>query len=511
MRRRDLTRRGRPPGRRRLGGQHLLPKSPKRTHDPRRGYDRGGRQHHLGLECRGLAQHPVDRPSTGDLPEQRGDERGRRQLHGDVPESRNLHLPVYGSRGGHDRADRGPVVRGPRRVRGPAPSLREPSSTFSGPGDSMPAAVPESTQLNTPELLEAFFERSQDGFFFMMLDQPVEWGPEVAKDAVLDYVFAHQRMTKVNPAMAEQFRAQPAELIGKTPSDFFRHDLAAGRRGWRKLFDAGHTHSITNERRLGGSTMWVEGDYMCFYDAAGRITGHFGIQRDVSDRVRALEELEQSRAELRALAARLQTTREEERTRIAREIHDELGQALTALKLDVAWLESRRSRNSAAFRFGDVWVTDRIDQTMQIVRRIASELRPSVLDQLGLEAAIESLVRETTQRTGIAVCLHADDFPRLPDEIASHAFRIIQEALTNVSRHSKATRVDVSVRRVGAVIILGVEDNGVGFTPQSLSGLSSLGLVGIRERALACGGTLMIRGEPGRGAGIAVTIPVPKP
>src|SRR5206468_3271847 len=230
------------------------------------------------------------------------------------------------------------------------------------------------------------------------------------------YVFAHQRMTKVNPAMAEQFRAQPAELIGKTPSDFFRHDVAAGRRGWRKLFDAGHTHSITNERRLDGSTMWVEGDYMCFYDGAGRITGHFGIQRDVSDRVRALEELEQSRAELRALAARLQTTREEERTRIAREIHDELGQALTALKLDVA----------------------------------------------------------------------------------SHAFRIIQEALTNVSRHSKATRVDVSVRRVGAVIILGVEDNGVGFTPQSLSGLSSLGLVGIRERALACGGTLMIRGEPGR-------------
>src|SRR3989454_7723043 len=110
--------------------------------------------------------------------------------------------------------------------------------------------------------------------------------------------------------------------------------LDGGRRGCRALFDAGHTHSITNERRLDGSTMWVEGDYMCFYDAAGRITGHFGIQRDVSDRVRAAEELEQSRAELRALAARLQTTREEERTRIAREIHDELGQALTALKLD---------------------------------------------------------------------------------------------------------------------------------------------------------------------------------
>ena len=92
----------------------------------------------------------------------------------------------------------------------------------------MSSALPESTQLNTPELLEAFFERSQDGFFFMMLDQPVEWGPGVDKEAVLDYVFSHQRMTKVNPAMALQFRASPAALLGLTPSDFFRHDLAGG-------------------------------------------------------------------------------------------------------------------------------------------------------------------------------------------------------------------------------------------------------------------------------------------
>src|SRR5881628_439227 len=284
----------------------------------------------------------------------------------------------------------------------------------------MPTALPEPSQLNTPELLEAFFDRSQDGFFFMMLDQPVEWGrgSGVDKDAVLDYVFSHQRMTKVNPAMAQQFRAKPAELIGMTPRDFFWHDIAAGRRGWRNLFDAGHTHSLTNERRLDGSMMWVEGDYMCFYDAAGRITGHFGIQRDVSDRVKALEELEQSRAELRALAARLQTTREEERTRIAREIHDELGQALTALKLDVAWLESHSTRsNSGAFRLGDASLSDRIDETMQIVRRISSELRPSVLDPLGLEASLEYLVQDAAKRTGIAIVLKADDFPRLPDHV----------------------------------------------------------------------------------------------
>ncbi len=373
----------------------------------------------------------------------------------------------------------------------------------------MPPPSLQAPPINTPTLLEAFFESSQDGFFFMMLDQPIAWGPGTDKDAVLDYVFSHQRMTKVNPAMAQQFRATPEELIGLTPSDFFRHDLAAGRRGWRALLDAGHTHSITDERRLDGSTMWVEGDYMCFYDASGRITGHFGIQRDVTDRILAVEQLEQSRAELRALAARLQATREEERTRIAREIHDELGQALTALKLDLAWLGSQRPRgDSGALRRLDTSITARIDETMQVVRRIASELRPSTLDQLGLQAAIECLVQEATERTGIAIVLQAEEFPKLSGEVESHAFRIIQEALTNVTRHSKATRVDVTVRRLEKAIIIAVEDNGVGFVPQSLSGLRSLGLVGMRERALACGGTLLIRGQPGEGTAIVVTIPV---
>ena len=138
----------------------------------------------------------------------------------------------------------------------------------------MQPASPDTRQLKSPDLVEAFFERSQDGFFFMMIDQPIAWGPAVDKETALDYVFSHQRMTRVNAAMAAQFHAHPVQLIGLTPGDFFRHDLAAGRRGWRSLFDAGHTHSITNERRLDGSTMWVEGDYMCFYDDQNRITGH---------------------------------------------------------------------------------------------------------------------------------------------------------------------------------------------------------------------------------------------
>lgn len=211
----------------------------------------------------------------------------------------------------------------------------------------------------------------------------------------------------------------------------------------------------------------------------GRITGHFGTQRDVAARTLAAAELAQSRAELRALAARLQTAREEERTRIAREIHDELGQALTALKLDLAWVESRvPSTTTGAWRLGELTLADRIDKTMEIVRRIATELRPSVLDQLGLEAAIEWLVQESAKRTGIAVTLRAEELPPLPDHVASNAFRIIQEALTNVARHANATRVDVTVRHRGAKILIEVEDDGVGIMMQSLNGIRSLGIGG---------------------------------
>ena len=276
------------------------------------------------------------------------------------------------------------------------------------------------------------------------------------------------------------------------------------------MFDAGHSHSITNERRRDGSTMWVEGDYICLYDSAGRITGHFGTQRDVTERVLAAAELEQSREELRALAAKIQAAREEERSRIAREIHDELGQALTALKLDLAWLETGAGKNGTAVpALGEMSITARIDQTMEIVRRIASELRPSILDQLGLEAAVEWLVHQSAKRSGIEIVLKSGELPKLPDVVASHIFRIVQEALTNVARHAQAKKVNVTVKRLASSLIVGVEDDGIGIMPDSLSGLRSLGLVGIRERAVACGGNLIIRGEPGKGTSIVVTIPVP--
>lgn len=149
--------------------------------------------------------------------------------------------------------------------------------------------------------LDLFFSQSLDGFFFMMLDEPVVWNPTVDKEAVLDYVFNHQRITRINKAMLDQYKARAEDFLGKTPQDFFEHDLEQGRAVWREFFDKGTLHIDTNERRFDGSVMYVEGDYICFYDEEGRITGHFGIQRDISEKVQALTQAIQSEQRYRVL------------------------------------------------------------------------------------------------------------------------------------------------------------------------------------------------------------------
>lgn len=363
--------------------------------------------------------------------------------------------------------------------------------------------------IGNEKLLELFFSQSMDGFFFMMLDEPVEWNETVDKDRVLDYVFQHQRMTKVNSAILTQFNAAtPEDILGTTPAQFFAHDLVAAKARWRKFFDTGHYHSETDERRLDGSPMRIEGDYIVIYDESGRIAGHFGIQRDVTDRYLATEEIRASRQQLRALATRLQKVREEERTGISREIHDELGQALTGLKLDIAWMSHRLPRDHE-MRSQCVSVMERIDQTLNSVRRIATELRPSVLDQLGLEAALEWQGQEFGTRTGIEVEMQmCVDGAALPEDLGSSAFRILQESLTNVARHAKATHVRIRFVQTPTLLTLEVIDNGIGLPPQRLDETTSLGIVGMRERALAVGGSLSITGIPFSGTTVLLSVPL---
>ena len=371
-----------------------------------------------------------------------------------------------------------------------------------------PEPMTRPADLESERLLELFFSQSLEGFFFMMLDEPVEWGDHVNKDEVLDYVFDHQRMTKVNSAIVTQFNASsPDELLGRTPAQFFAHDLPAAKARWRQFFDQGRFHSETDERRLDGTPVRVEGDYMVIRDSQGRIAGHFGIQRDVTEKYEATETVRASRQELRALAARLQHVREEERTVIAREVHDELGQALTGLKLDIAWMKRRLPPNDLlGAQCGSMM--ERIDGTLRVVRRIATELRPSVLDQLGFEAALEWQAQEFAVRTGIPVDLDISVAgAKIDDHLGTSAFRILQESLTNVARHSRATRVFIRMVKTHDDLTLEVMDNGLGIPPDRLDGTTSLGLVGMRERALACGGELRIVGNPAFGTSVSLRIP----
>jgi len=364
--------------------------------------------------------------------------------------------------------------------------------------------------LSPDSLRELFFAQSIDGFFIMMLDEPIDWNNAVDKEALLEHVFQHQRMTIANEAYARQYRVALPELIGKTPAEFFAHDIEAGKAGWRAMFDAGHIHTETDERRMDGTPVRIEGHYLCVYDERGRITGHLGIQRDITDRHRAAEEIAQSREELRALAARLESIREEERTRIARELHDELGQTLTGLKLDLAWLERRLNRHSQAELVErSANLLNRLDGVMVSVRRIITELRPSVLDQLGLADAIEWQAQDFARRTGLMIDLDIrSDGVSPSDAVASSVFRMLQEALTNVAKHANATRVGVRLHIDPDSLSLDVSDDGRGITRDELRGSHSLGLLGLRERAIALGGTVAIDRDAKAGTTVALRIPL---
>ena len=357
------------------------------------------------------------------------------------------------------------------------------------------------------DLLELLFSQSLDGFFFMLLDQPVRWDETTDKEAALDYIFAHERVTKANGAMLAQYNARAEQLIGRTPNELLAHDIQSARGRWRRFLDSGHLHLETDERTLDGRPITIEGEYICVYDREHRLIGHFGIQRDVTLRRHQENEVLRSREELRDLTARLQLVREEERTHIAREVHDELGQALTGLKIDLAWLKSRMGdRPPLAERVQSIIV--RIDGAMDTVRRIATDLRPGVLDDLGLVAAVEWQCREFERTTGITTELEVQAAQQeLEMSCATPVFRILQETLTNVARHARATRVHVALRLSPDEVTLDVRDNGIGISEAALSSRRSLGLVGLRERAIACGGELVIRGVRKQGTTLALRIP----
>jgi len=247
---------------------------------------------------------------------------------------------------------------------------------------------------------------------------------------------------------------------------------------------------------------------------AGETTGQVVVFRDISERREREEELNHSRDQLRLLAAHLQGVREEERTRIAREVHDQLGQMLTGLRMDVGWMEKQIEAlgNAAARAPLNAKLASMVtllEQMVKTVRRIAAELRPGVLDDLGLVPALEWQAREWQERTGIPCAVLAElGGLKVAPEPGTALFRIFQETLTNVARHAGATQVNARLRVESAGLVLEVCDNGRGVTPDEVRQSKSLGLLGMRERAKMLGGEFRIVGEPKRGTTVTVQIPV---
>jgi two-component system, NarL family, sensor histidine kinase UhpB len=281
--------------------------------------------------------------------------------------------------------------------------------------------------------------------------------------------------------------------------------VMSGKRTW-----AGHYRF----RRQDGSYASVLDRGYIIQDAGGKPVRVVGGISDISERRRAEEALESSRRQLRALTARLQAGREDERAHVAREIHDELGQVLTAIKMNLDWLERKIDDGDGGQALNPM--LERVvesaamtDAAIKNVQRIATELRPGVLDNLGLAEALRQEANRFQQRSGVVCEL---DLPsgtlELPEKVATAVFRVFQEALTNVGRHANATVLRVLLKIEADEVMLQVEDNGRGIRPEATADSRSLGLLGMRERASVLGGEASI--SPILPHGTRVTLRLPR-
>jgi PAS domain S-box len=240
------------------------------------------------------------------------------------------------------------------------------------------------------------------------------------------------------------------------------------------------------------------------------LTANRLMKKMLDEGKRSEEKLKRSRERLRNFSARLQSLLEEERTRISREIHDELGQSLTALKLDLSLIRRKILSDGLAEESGKVHeIEQSVSRIIRTVRKIATDLRPGILDELGVVAAIKWVAKNFQGRTGISCKVVVEGTGRISDSARATAiFRIVQEALTNVMRHAAASQVKVSLEKKGDTLIVEVRDNGIGIKEGMIFDSKSLGLVGIRERVLLLGGEASISGKPGEGTLVRVILPI---
>ncbi|HSV34343.1 MAG TPA: PAS domain-containing sensor histidine kinase [Ramlibacter sp.] len=326
-----------------------------------------------------------------------------------------------------------------------------------------------------------------------------------AMDGIITVDEQH-RIVMYNQAAEKIFGRPAAEVMGQ-PLDMliparFRpgHDAHVQRFAntgvtSRRMGDGTVIHGI----RANGEEFPMDASISQLETAEGRL--FTVILRDVTERVRAREDLA-------AFATEATAIREQEKSRVARELHDELAQSLTALKMDTIWVRDNLGADPQAVERKLGGMLTMLDASVASTRRIAADLRPLLLDDLGLMPAIEWLVQNFMQRSGILCELKAPEDLDLGEPYATAVFRIVQESLTNVAKHSRASRVDVAVLRFGAELVLSVRDNGIGFSITASRKPNSLGLAGLRERAQLLKGAISVQSEPGLGTLVQARIPV---
>lgn len=328
-----------------------------------------------------------------------------------------------------------------------------------------------------------------------------------AMDAIIT-VDSEQHVILYNKAAEKIFGWSTREMLGQPLTRLIpqRHQGAHGEQV-RRFGQTGTTSrrmgdgTVLYGRRSSGEEFPLEASISQLDTAHGKL--YTVILRDVTERVRAGEELS-------AFASAAHAIRESEKTRIARELHDELAQSLTAIKMDATWIREALSPDAGAVRAKLDDMLGLLDTTVAATRRIASDLRPLLLDDLGLVPAIQWLTHNFTQRHGVACKLSLDEEVELAEPYATAVFRIVQESLVNVAKHAGASHVEVRIARTDAAVVLEVSDDGAGFVLDAPRKPSSLGLMGLRERARLLQGTVDIDTAPDQGTRIRVSIPVPE-
>lgn len=318
------------------------------------------------------------------------------------------------------------------------------------------------------------------------------------------------RYLAVNPAYLLALGLKEDDVLGRAPGDiwppevaqiYLRTDNAVLKSGRRRRYE---------ESRLGpdGVLRWFETIKSPIRDARGRIIGTVGISRDISERKAVEDEIANSRAQLRELSHYLQSVREEERARISRELHDELGQTLTAMKMDLSWLLERLSTEPVHGRVQRL--IELVNGSIADLRRIASDLRPLMLDELGLISAIRWLTDTMASRGRLSVEILFDrEDVAYPADVSTAAFRIVQEGLTNVARHSRASRVVVSFTHSQTELWIEIVDNGCGIASSTAAAAPAHhGLLGMRERAHMLGGTLVVEDVAKGGTRVMAKLPL---